>query len=264
MFLVFGIYDLFHFFTGPIAALATEANAPYLIGGGMLLVFVLSYLLGSVNCALVISRLFFKEDIREHGSGNAGTTNILRTYGKKAAIYTFIGDGLKGVLSILLASLLFAGFPFYLQSAAYLAAFACIFGHIFPCFSHFRGGKGFATLACSILVLDPVVFLLLAAVFFTLVYATKYVSLGSVVVAMMYPVLFSAFELKLKLGLLENHPDMESLLLPNGIAVLITIAIGVLIAYAHRGNLKRISERTERKIELGKKKKKTENGEAEQ
>lgn len=252
MFLVFGIYDLFYFFTGPIAALGNETNPPFLIAGGMLLVFVISYLLGSVNCALLISRIFYKDDVREHGSGNAGTTNVLRTYGKKAAIFTFIGDGLKGVLSVCLASLLFAGIPLYLQDAAYLAAFACIFGHIFPCFAHFRGGKGFATLAMSILVLNPVIFLILAVIFFTLVLTSKYVSLGSVMVALFYPVIFSMFELRLKPGLLELHPDLPNLL-PHGIAVLLTIAIGVLITWAHRGNLKRISNRTERKLILGKK-----------
>lgn len=260
MFWVFGIYDLFYFFTGPIAALATDRSLPFLIAGGMILVFILSYLLGSINCALLISRLFFHDDVREHGSGNAGTTNVLRTYGKKAAIFTFIGDGLKGLLSICLASLLFAGVPYYLQTAAYLAAFACIFGHIFPCFAHFRGGKGFATLAMSILCLNPIIFLLLAIVFFSLVLASKYVSLGSVIVALFYPVIFSAFEIQLKLGLLERHPDMQDLLLPNGVAVILTIAIGVLITWAHRGNLKRISNRTERKLILGKKAKQQQNG----
>lgn len=253
MFWVFGIYDLFYFFTGPIAALATEQSLPFLIAGGMLLVFVLSYLLGSLNCAIFISRYMFHDDVREHGSGNAGSTNVLRTYGKKAAILTFLGDGLKGVLAICIASLLFAGVPFYLEAAAYLAAFACIVGHIFPLFAHFRGGKGFATLTMSVLVLSPMICLLLAAVYFPLVAASKYVSLGSVIAALLYPVVLSAFEIQLKLGLLERHPDMQELLLPNGIAILLSVAIGVLITWAHRGNLRRISQRTERKLILGKK-----------
>ena len=254
MFWVFGIYDWFYFFEGPVAALMNGQNAAFLVAGGMLLVLLLSYLLGSVNYALLISRLFFHDDVRTHGSGNAGTTNVLRTYGKKAAALTFLGDGLKGVVAIVLASLIFAGVPFYLQSAAYLAMLGSVIGHIFPVFAHFRGGKGFATLAFSILALNPVIFVIITAVFFTLVFSTKYVSLGSVVVALIYPVILSAFEFQMKLGLMDNHMDMKNLLMPNGPAVIFTILVGALVVFAHRGNLRRISERTERKLELGKKK----------
>lgn len=254
MFFVFGIYDLFYFFQGPIAALANERNYSFLIGLGMLAVLLVSYLFGSVNFALLISRTRYHDDVRTHGSGNAGTTNVLRTYGKGAAALTFLGDGLKGVLSIVVACFLFAGVPFYLQAAAYFAMLGCILGHIFPVFSHFRGGKGFATLLFSILVLNPVIFLLVAAVFLILVFSTGYVSLGSVVVALLYPVILSAFEFTLKLGLMDNHMDMKELLYPNGYAVLFAVAVGALVVFAHRGNLKRISNRTERKLELGKKK----------
>lgn len=254
MFLVFGIYDWFYFFDGPVAALMNEQRAPFLIGGGLILTFLLAYLLGSVNYALLISRLLYHDDVRAHGSGNAGTTNVLRTYGKKAAALTFLGDGMKGVLAIALGSLIFAGVPGFVQTAAYLGMFGAVTGHIFPIFAHFRGGKGFATLAFSILVLNPTIFVVIAAVFFTLVFSTKYVSLGSVVVALIYPVILSAFEFTLKLGLMENHMDMKELLMPNGMAVLITIATGAMVVWAHRGNLKRISDRTERKLELGRKK----------
>ncbi len=254
MFLVFGIYDWFYFFDGPVAALMNEQRAPFLIGGGLILTFLLAYLLGSVNYALLISRLLYHDDVRAHGSGNAGTTNVLRTYGKKAAALTFLGDGMKGVLAIALGSLIFAGVPGFVQTAAYLGMFGAVMGHIFPIFAHFRGGKGFATLAFSILVLNPTIFVVIAAVFFTLVFSTKYVSLGSVVVALIYPVILSAFEFTLKLGLMENHMDMKELLMPNGMAVLITIATGAMVVWAHRGNLKRISDRTERKLELGRKK----------
>lgn len=254
MFLVFGIYDWFYFFKGPIAALMNEQSAPFLIGGGLILTFLIAYLLGSVNYALLISRLFYHDDVRTHGSGNAGTTNMLRTYGKKAAALTFLGDGLKGVLAIAVGSLIFAGVPGFLQTAAYLGMFGAVVGHIFPIFAHFNGGKGFATLAFSILALNPTIFVVIAAVFLTLVFSTRYVSLGSVVVALIYPVILSAFEFTLKPGLMENHMDLQTLLLPNGLAVLITIATGAMVVWAHRGNLKRISDRTERKLELGKKK----------
>jgi acyl-phosphate glycerol 3-phosphate acyltransferase len=133
-FSAFGIYDLFE--NGLIRRI-TAAGEPgswqnaLAIGIGVVLCIVVSYLLGSINTALIISKRLFKDDIREHGSGNAGTTNVLRTYGKKPAIITFVGDSLKGVLAVVLACVIF-GHPiseysyFHLITAAYLAAFFCI------------------------------------------------------------------------------------------------------------------------------------------
>ncbi|MBQ8357463.1 MAG: glycerol-3-phosphate 1-O-acyltransferase PlsY [Clostridia bacterium] len=244
MFLVWGIYNLFE--NGLLRVLLStfqpnENITALWIGLAFAFCIIASYLLGSVNCALVISRLFYHDDIRDHGSGNAGTTNILRSYGKKAAILTFLGDGLKGILSILIACLIF-GHPtseyyyIYLVTACYLSAFFCIFGHVFPCFSRFRGGKGFATMAVSILCLNPFIGLILAVIFFPLVLMTRYVSLGSVVTALFYPILLSSF---------------DSITVHYGISSLIAILIAALVTWAHRGNLKRIFDRTERKLSFG-------------
>ena len=111
---VWGIYNLFNR-TGLIHAILQangtqpgETLSAVLLGIGFLLCVAVPYLLGSVNFALVISKRVYHDDVRRHGSGNAGSTNVLRTYGKKAAILTFLGDGLKGVLSILFACLLFS------------------------------------------------------------------------------------------------------------------------------------------------------------
>ena len=246
-FTVWGIYNLFR--DGLLHRILQqntlgEAGSAALIGGAFLLCIVISYLLGSVNCALVISRLFFHDDIRNHGSGNAGATNVLRSYGKKAAIFTFLGDGLKGVISILIACLIF-GCPtnepnyIWLVTAAYLAAFFCIFGHVFPCFAHFRGGKGFATTALSVFALNPFIGLILTAVFFPLVLLSHYVSLGSVVAALFYPILLSS---------------CERISTFYGVSSLIAVLIAALVTWAHRGNLKRIREGTERKLYVGRKK----------
>ncbi len=245
-FMVLGIYNLFD--NGLIRRLTekysfTEGQEALAIGLGLAFCIIFSYLIGSVNFALVVSRLFFHDDVRRHGSGNAGATNVLRSYGKKAGILTFAGDGLKGALCIVVACLIF-GYPFspigwrdhiLLVLAAYLSAFFCIFGHVFPCFAKFRGGKGFATMAVSVLCLNPFIFLILCAIFFPLVLMTKYVSLGSVVAAMFYPILLHTFDTMEK----SHH---------YGVSTFVAVLIAALVIWAHRGNIKRIMNRTERKL----------------
>lgn len=246
-FLVWGIYDLFR--GGIVRAVLsrverTDTNHAIVIGCGFLLCIIVSYLLGSINWALVISRIVYHDDIRRYGSGNAGTTNILRTYGRKAAAFTFVGDTLKGTLSILFACVMF-GCPrteryyLFLVAAAYLSAFVCILGHVFPCFSHFKGGKGFATLAGVILVLDPAIFLILFVVYVPFVILSHYISLSSIMVALFYPILLHSFD-RVFTGI--------------GLHVLITLLMGILITWCHRSNIKRLLEGTERKFYLIKKK----------
>lgn len=243
---MFGLYDLFSF--GLLQALrdrfsltVDDTATAVLYGCGFLLVMVVAYLLGSFNTALFISRVFFHDDVRTHGSGNAGTTNVLRTYGKKAAAFTFFGDGLKGIVAILVACLVFgarheeAGYWYFfmLVTASYFAALFCILGHIFPCFSHFRGGKGFATAFFSILALNPLIFLILCFIFFPLVLTTHYVSLGSIVTMWMYSLITSAFD-----SAFGTH---------YGINTIVAFLIAVLVTWTHRANIRRIMNRTENK-----------------
>ena len=110
----------------------------------MLLPLLIGYLLGSVNSAVIISRVFYRDDIRTHGSGNGGTTNVMRTYGKAAAIGTFAGDIAKTALSVLIGALLMG------EDGAYMAGLGAIIGHIFPLYFHFRGGKGVACAAALV------------------------------------------------------------------------------------------------------------------
>ena len=248
-FWTFGIYDLFR--DGLVQWILRsfeldEKGIALVIGGGFLLCIICAYLLGSISWAVIISRTLYHDDVREHGSGNAGTTNILRTYGKKAAALTFAGDTLKGVLAILIACLVFGANPYenfggywLLMTAAYLSAFLCILGHVFPCFAHFKGGKGFATLLGVILVLDPAVFLLLMVVYFPMVLLTHYISLSSITIALFYPVLLASF---------------DRAFLGFGTHVLIALLIGLLITWCHRSNIKRLANGTERKFYVGKKK----------
>ena len=263
MFWVVGIYNLFE---NGILNLIRQRTAPgevgeaALVGCGFAFCILVAYLLGSVNWALVISKLFYHDDVREHGSGNAGTTNVLRTYGKKAAALTFLGDGLKGVLAIVVACAVF-GYPFaysevsggiyydvhyiHLITAAYLAAFFAVFGHVFPCFSKFRGGKGFATFLFSALALNPAIFLILITVFLVLVLGAHYVSLGSVVTVAFYPILLHSFDQAI------SH---------YGIGTLFAFAIAALVIWSHRTNIKRLLSHTESKTYFFKKKPKGEEG----
>ena len=248
-FMVWGFYNLFD--NGLLHSLISknalgEEKQALLIGLSFAFCIIFSYLLGSVNFAIVVSRLFYHDDVRRHGSGNAGTTNVLRNYGKKAGALTFAGDGLKGVLSIIVTCLVFAcpaeefRHYFYFITAVYFSAFFCIFGHVFPCFAKFRGGKGFATMALSVIFLNPFIALILAAIFFPLVLMTKYVSLGSVVAALFYPVLLHTFDS------MEFSAQVTSTY--YGSSTLAALLIGALITWAHRGNIKRIMDHTERKL----------------
>ena len=246
---VWGIYNWFE--NGLIRSICqnntlSEEGTAALIGAGFIFCFIAAYLLGSVNWALVISRVFFHDDVRTHGSGNAGTTNVLRTYGKKAAIFTFLGDGLKGVVAILIAAAIFGApiseFRSYLHliSAAYFSAFFCVFGHVFPIFAKFKGGKGFATTAFAILALNPVLFPFLAAIFLAIVLGMHYVSLGSVITVALYPVMLSSFD----------SASTE----PFGVNTLAAFLMGVLVIWSHRTNIKRLLNHTESKTYFFKKK----------
>ena len=211
------------------------------------------YLLGSINSAIIISKVLYGDDIRRHGSGNAGLTNMLRTYGKKAAGLTLLGDLLKTVLAIVIGSLL-GGFGYmggisvgalYCELPLnYMAGFFAVIGHILPLYYGFKGGKGVLCTAAMALVLTPVEFLILLAIFVLIVWWSKFVSLGSVTVAMLYPIAVTGH-----IRVIFNANGSQ-----NGIMALVTILLAIIIVYCHRENLKRISEGTERKLSFKSKK----------
>lgn len=200
----------------------------------LLLVFVyvfIPYLLGSINTAIIVSGKMYHDDVRNHGSGNAGFTNMMRNYGKKAAIITFVGDILKTALAIMIGWCVFG----YLT--AYIAGLACLIGHVFPVFYHFRGGKGVLCLTMIVFMLDWRIFLILLSIFVILVLGTKYISAGSVICAMLYP-------------LILNRMNDTGLRLIEFIA----LAIMLIIVIKHKDNIKRIFNGTESKFEFKKSK----------
>ena len=208
-------------------------------------VLCIAYLLGSVNSAIIISRLRYGEDIRTKGSGNAGMTNMLRNYGKGAAGLTLLGDLLKTVFAVGIAGLVF-GFGYArgavsVSQFCYLAGLFAVLGHVFPIYYKFKGGKGVLVTSTMALMLSPGCFLLLFLLFVLIVGTSKYVSLGSVTVAMLYPVVLAGY--------------FEVFSLPTlGLTMVSAILLAILIVWCHRENLRRISERRENKISFGKKK----------
>lgn len=199
---------------------------------GWILCAVLSYLLGSLNFGMIISKYKYNDDIRKHGSGNAGATNVLRTYGKKDAIFTYIGDGLKAAVAVLIVGRMLCG-----AYGAYISGLFCVIGHMWPCFFGFRGGKGVATASVMILCLDPIVFLILLILFIAIVVFTKYVSLGSVICMCVYPLMLYKIA-------------------GPGFNILTALIVAALVVYRHKENIKRIRKGTENKISFGKNKKK--------
>lgn len=216
--------------------------------GGFLICIVGGYLLGSINCAIVISKIKYGEDVRDSGSNNAGTTNMLRTYGGSAAKLTLLGDLAKTLVSYLLGVTIFG------IQGAYFACFMCIVGHIFPIYYRFRGGKGVACAAMMILLLDPIAFLILFSVFAIVLLGMKYVSLASIMVAMLYPMVH-------RWTMLVGF--MRDLYFPY--SIVFTILTALLVLWRHWPNMKRLLNKTESKTDLieklkSKKTSETENG----
>ncbi len=221
--------------------------------GGIFLCILIPYLLGSVNFGVIISNKEYNDDVRTHGSGNAGATNMLRTYGVKAAVLTMAGDMLKAVIAVGLgyfivgvnAEMVAENGMKYRMVDHFGAAIAGLFvmlGHMFPIFFKFKGGKGVATSAMVILMISPIAFVLCLLIFIIIVVGTKYVSLGSVMGLCLYPIILNAW---------SHAYDPPR----NATACMISVIMALAVVFMHRENLKRLRDGTERKISLGKKKK---------
>ena len=159
---------------GNYAGQLGEATKVAIFGIGVFLIILAGYFLGSINFAIIISSTQYKQDIRDFGSNNAGMTNMMRTYGKKAAALTLIGDALKAVIACLIGHIILG------QLGAYIAGLFCIVGHIFPIYYNFKGGKGVVTAGVTIFMCNPIVFLIIITMFFIIVLISRYISLGSV------------------------------------------------------------------------------------
>ncbi len=221
-------------------------TVPYLI---VALLAAVAYLLGSINSAVLFSRLLYREDVRQKGSGNAGLTNMLRVYGKKAALLTLFGDLFKTVLAMFIGGL-FCGFS-YLKALSFspmcwIAALFCVIGHIKPIYYRFRGGKGVLCAATAILILSPPVFLVLFLSFVLLVWMTRYVSLGSITAAFLLPLALQGYmQAFIFTGDEQGFYDA-------GI-MLFGVIFAAIIILCHRKNIGRLWRHEENKLSFGKK-----------
>ena len=197
----------------------------------LLLTLVIGYLLGSISTGVILSRAFGHKDIRSQGSGNSGTTNMLRVMGKKFALLTFAGDLLKGIIAVLIGKALLGT-----QAGEIVGAFGAILGHNFPLYFGFKGGKGIATSFGCLLIVFPLQTLCAFGVFLLLVASTRYVSAGS-------------------LGAAVTLPFFIMFTTPcDPVIWCSVIAICLLAIWRHYPNIKRLMNHTESKLNLGKKK----------
>jgi len=187
---------------------------------------IAAYLLGSVNMGILLSQILMRRDVRKGGSGNAGATNMARTFGMGMGVATFVGDTLKTVASMLLG--------FYLggETGRAIAGMGCLLGHCFPLFFGFRGGKGVSVAAAIALVLDWKLFLVLIAVFFFVFFViNRTVSLCSIICAVAFPICIFAMGL-------NTVP---------AVTVLGFFATALVI-FMHRSNIQRLLNHTEPKF----------------
>ena len=199
----------------------------------IILFIVIAYLIGSISPALLVGKIFYNTDIRTMGSGNLGTTNTFRCLGKKAGVIVFVLDISKGIIATMLPSLVLGR----VEYLSIFGAFAMI-GHVYPIFANFTGGKAVATGSGVFIFLYPTLSLILVAIFFSTLFITGYVSLGSILICLTSIVYLSIFE--------------------SGIDKWIMIVMCIFVIYMHKSNIKRLLNGTENKskakIKLGAKK----------
>lgn len=205
-------------------------------GLGLILIVVIaaaaSYFLGCFNGAVIVSKYILKDDVRNHGSGNAGLTNFHRTFGGGLTFVVILCDVLKAVIAVLLGSWLFAWDPVL---GKYFAALFCLLGHMFPCMFHFKGGKGILSGGTVALMIDWRIALVVWGGFLILTALTRYVSLGSLWAGASFP--FVSW---------YCYPDIK--------IVILAFLCGGLVVWQHRGNAQRLLQGTERKLSFHKKK----------
>lgn len=192
----------------------------------LILAFLAAYLIGSINSAIIVSKIMLHDDIRKYGSGNAGATNALRTLGKKGAIPVVIGDLLKAIIAILFAKIICSDSSL----AVYIAGIGVVLGHNFPIYFGFRGGKGILVSLVAILFADPKIGLISAVSAILIMAITKYVSLGSVSGAVIF----------LVLGLTFRFGDVYF--------CIFAAIISLLAIIRHKTNIQRLLNGTESKL----------------
>ncbi|MBR4117188.1 MAG: glycerol-3-phosphate 1-O-acyltransferase PlsY [Clostridia bacterium] len=204
---------------------------------------IAAYLIGSINFAVIFAKAFMKKDVRELGSGNAGTTNVMRNAGFLPGALTFVFDALKGFVASYMGKIVFD--YIYSQTnnewsnaivGAFLCGFACMVGHVFPFFFEFKGGKGVATSVGIFAVCCPLAIVIGLTVFAILLFTSKYVSLSSILAAVTVVVLTIIL------------CDKTIAVFPQ---IALSIGMGAIVIGKHSDNIKRLIAGTESKVKFG-------------
>ena len=200
-----------------------------------LLIAVIAYFCGCFNGAVIVSKYILRDDVRKHGSGNAGLTNFYRTFGGPLTLVVILTDVLKAVVALWIAADIVNSPSLAVVLAKYWAGLWCLLGHMFPCMFHFKGGKGILSGGAIAIMIDWRIALVVWGGFLILAVLTRYVSLGSCWAGASFP--FATW--------FVYH---------NVVITVLGAVIGCLILYMHRGNIKRLLTGTENKFSLHKKK----------
>ncbi|MBI5975928.1 glycerol-3-phosphate 1-O-acyltransferase PlsY [Staphylococcus canis] len=188
----------------------------------LIITIIISYLIGSIPSGVLIGKIFFNIDIREHGSGNTGATNSFRVLGKPAGFAVTFLDIFKGFIVVFLPLL------FHIDIHGLFIGIFAILGHVYPIYLKFKGGKAVATSAGVLLGVNPLLFVILIAVFFIILYLSKYVSLSSIIAAL--------------------SCCIGSFFIQDYLLLIVSIVVSGLLIYRHSSNIKRIIKGTEPKI----------------
>lgn len=230
----------------------------------LLILAVFAYILGSINFAVVFTRVVKKQDIRTMGSGNAGFTNVLRSVGVVPAVMTFVFDFLKAIISVLTARLLVTFMPVegvlegsslrteFMYYTMLLAGLCCVIGHSFPIFFNFKGGKGVVTISAMLAVVDWRLFLMVLGTFLIVFIFSRIISLSSIIAGIfMAPWAFVVsyfFMYKPSLGTADPHSFVFVIVI-----TILVFGVGLFAIIKHKDNIKRILKGEEKKIKAKKK-----------
>ena len=195
-----------------------------------LIVLIAAYLLGSINTSIIVSKIMLGDDIRNHGSGNAGATNTLRTVGKKGAVLVVVGDILKTIIAIYIGKFILN----FDQNAVFIAGLGTVLGHNFPLYFKFKGGKGIVVSTTEMFFADPVIGLIVFVVAISIMAISKYVSLGSVLGAVLFVVCAFIFK--------SQNTDF----------IVFAMMLALLAIYMHKSNIVRLFNGTENKLNFKK------------
>ncbi|MBP1581824.1 MAG: glycerol-3-phosphate 1-O-acyltransferase PlsY [Oscillospiraceae bacterium] len=203
---------------------------------------LVGYLLGSLSFAIIVSRIYAHDDVRNYGSHNAGMTNVLRVYGLGPAAATLLGDFGKGILAVFLGRLIFETLGVSGMDAGYIAGLAALLGHLFPLWFGFRGGKGVLTSIGIMMAVNPLVMGMILLLLIPFVLVVRIVSLASIIGAALYPILTYAM-----LVFQNKDPLWDTVF---------AVIFAALVIWMHRSNIKRLMNGTEKRLTLPKKEKK--------